>query len=174
MFFIVTSFPFFLYYLLLLIIFIVFIIIVIVIIIVMFIIITIIIIIIIIIIIFEKRHSGQACLLLLFLPCLCQQQRDCLRQSLTYKMSHHSSETKIYGCIRIESSNFKPKNFFIFTKQHHISLSMDKVVNKSFFILYTVCAKLLQQRSIIHVTDGKIQKPLRYQPFWYLLDLVLV
>ena len=174
MFFIVTSFPFFLYYLLLLIIFIVFIIIVIVIIIVMFIIITIIIIIIIIIIIFEKRHSGQACLLLLFLPCLCQQQRDCLRQSLTYKMSHHSSETKIYGCIRIEGSNFKPKNFFIFTKQHHISLSMDKVVNKSFFILYTVCAKLLQQRSIIHVTDGKIQKPLRYQPFWYLLDLVLV
>ena len=173
MFFIVTSFPFFLYYLLLLIIFIVFIIIVIVIIIVMFIIITIIIIIII-IIIFEKRHSGQACLLLLFLPCLCQQQRDCLRQSLTYKMSHHSSETKIYGCIRIEGSNFKPKNFFIFTKQHHISLSMDKVVNKSFFILYTVCAKLLQQRSIIHVTDGKIQKPLRYQPFWYLLDLVLV
>ena len=172
MFFIVTSFPFFLYYLLLLIIFIVFIIIVIVIIIVMFIIITIIIIII--IIIFEKRHSGQACLLLLFLPCLCQQQRDCLRQSLTYKMSHHSSETKIYGCIRIEGSNFKPKNFFIFTKQHHISLSMDKVVNKSFFILYTVCAKLLQQRSIIHVTDGKIQKPLRYQPFWYLLDLVLV
>ena len=171
MFFIVTSFPFFLY-LLLLIIFIVFIIIVIVIIIVMFIIITIIIIII--IIIFEKRHSGQACLLLLFLPCLCQQQRDCLRQSLTYKMSHHSSETKIYGCIRIEGSNFKPKNFFIFTKQHHISLSMDKVVNKSFFILYTVCAKLLQQRSIIHVTDGKIQKPLRYQPFWYLLDLVLV
>ena len=173
MFFIVTSFPFFLYYLLLLIIFIVFITIVIVIIIVMFIIITIIIIIII-IIIFEKRHSGQACLLLLFLPCLCQQQRDCLRQSLTYKMSHHSSETKIYGCIRIEGSNFKPKNFFIFTKQHHISLSMDKVVNKSFFILYTVCAKLLQQRSIIHVTDGKIQKPLRYQPFWYLLDLVLV
>ena len=174
MFFIVTSFPFFLYYLLLIIIFIVFITIVIVIIIVMFIIITIIIIIIIIIIIFEKRHSGQACLLLLFLPCLCQQQRDCLRQSLTYKMSHHSSETKIYGCIRIEGSNFKPKNFFIFTKQHHISLSMDKVVNKSFFILYTVCAKLLQQRSIIHVTDGKIQKPLRYQPFWYLLDLVLV
>ena len=40
--------------------------------------------------------------LVVFLSCLCQQQRDCLRQSLTYKTARHSSETKIYGCIRIE------------------------------------------------------------------------
>ena len=39
------------------------------------------------------RIKTQARLLLVLRSCLSQQQRDCLRQS---------SETKIYGCIRIE------------------------------------------------------------------------
>ena len=49
------------------------------------------------------------------------------------------------------------KEFICFynTVSHHFEHGQGR--NKSFYISYTVCAKLLQQKNTItHVTDGKI------------------
>ena len=55
-----------------------------------------------------------------------------------------SNETVYFN----ETVNFKTTKIFIFTKQYHIILSMDKVLNKILYNLYAVCAKLPQRNTI--------------------------
>ena len=83
---------------------------------------------------------------------------------------------------RGKNSNFKPNKTFIFTKQYHIILSVNKVINK--IITYCLCKVATTTKYNIHVIDEKYKSFytisrsvtyfIRYLPDYVLFAFLLV